>query len=91
MNVILERITVLGYLLSLVLIRWVLIAKNRQPVSSVAWIMAIITLPYLGGLLFLLFGINRVDAGQPANDRRRDSSANTCRPFRSISSFRANW
>ena len=51
---------VLGYLLTLLLIRWVLLTKKRQPTSSVAWILIIVTVPLLGGLLFLLFGINRV-------------------------------
>lgn len=53
--------TALGYLLTLVLIRWVLLTKEKQPVSSVAWIMAIVTIPLLGGLLFLIFGINTVE------------------------------
>ncbi|MCH8830261.1 MAG: PLDc N-terminal domain-containing protein, partial [Planctomycetes bacterium] len=50
-----------GYLVTLLLIRWVLLTKIRNPVSAVAWIMAIILLPYFGGLLFLVFGINRVE------------------------------
>lgn len=54
-------LTVLGYLLTLILIRWVLLLKKEQPASSVAWIMAIVMLPVLGGLLFLVFGINRVE------------------------------
>ena len=52
--------TGLGYLLSLVLIRWVLLLKKENSASTVAWVMAIAFLPYLGGLLFLVFGINRV-------------------------------
>lgn len=51
---------VVGYLVTLLLIRWVLLTKGRNPVSTVAWIMAIIFIPYLGGLLFLVFGVNRV-------------------------------
>ncbi|MEX0726069.1 MAG: cardiolipin synthase [Planctomycetaceae bacterium] len=50
-----------GYLLTMVLIPWVIIMKKRHPVSTVAWIMAIIILPYLGALLFLVFGVNRVE------------------------------
>jgi cardiolipin synthase A/B len=49
------------YLLSLYLIRWVLLLKSREPTSSLAWILLIIVLPVLGGLLFLVFGINRVE------------------------------
>lgn len=50
-----------GYLLTLVLLRWVLLTKKEQPSSTVAWAMAIILVPYVGGLLFLIFGVNRVD------------------------------
>jgi cardiolipin synthase len=42
------------------LIPWVLFVKNKYPVSTVAWILAIVLLPYVGGLLFLVFGLNRV-------------------------------
>jgi cardiolipin synthase len=54
-------IAVLAYVLSLYLIRWVLLLKSREPTSSIAWILLIIGLPVLGGLLFLVFGINRVE------------------------------
>lgn len=50
-----------GYLLTLLLLRWVLLMKKEQPSSTVAWVMAIVLVPYVGGLLFLVFGINRVD------------------------------
>ncbi len=52
---------ILGYLLTLFLIRWALLIKKRHPTSTIAWILAIIFLPFLGGLLFLIFGINRVE------------------------------
>src|SRR5690606_27862405 len=54
-------LTFLGYLFTLLLLRWVLLLKKEQPTSTVAWAMAIVLIPYLGGLLFLVFGINRVD------------------------------
>jgi cardiolipin synthase A/B len=50
-----------GYTLTLVLVRWVILTRRRQPASTVAWILAIVLLPYVGGLLFLFFGINRVE------------------------------
>jgi len=53
-------LTVLGYLLTLLLIRWALQTKKRHPASTIAWILTIIMLPFLGGLLFFVFGINRV-------------------------------
>ena len=42
------------YGLTLVLIRWVILTRRRQPASTVAWIVAIVLVPYVGGLLFLL-------------------------------------
>jgi cardiolipin synthase len=62
------------YFASLLLIRWVLLLKKKAPASSVAWIMAIVGLPLLGGLLFLVFGVNRVERramGKKALARRR--------------------
>lgn len=52
---------VLGYLLTLILIRWVLLTPNRAAASTTAWILTIILLPFVGGLLFAVFGINRVE------------------------------
>jgi len=53
-------LTLLGYLLTLALVPFVFLNKKRYPASTVAWILAIIVLPYLGGLLYVVFGINRV-------------------------------
>ncbi|MDA0834015.1 MAG: cardiolipin synthase [Planctomycetota bacterium] len=49
-----------GYLLTMVLIPWVIILKKRHTVSTIAWIMAIVILPYIGAFFFLVFGVNRV-------------------------------
>lgn len=54
-------LSIVGYLLTLVLLRWVLLMKKEQPSSTVAWVMAILLIPYLGPMLFLIFGITRVD------------------------------
>jgi len=62
-------LTVLGYLATLLLIRWVLLTPKRHSVSSVAWILVILTVPILGGVLFLLFGVNRVE--RRAEGKRR--------------------
>ena len=61
MNVFWGGITVTGYVLTLVLIPWVILRRKSAPVSTVAWIMVIIILPYIGGLLFLVFGVNRAE------------------------------
>ena len=49
-----------GYLVTLWLIRWVLLMRKQQPHATVAWILVIVLLPYLGGIMFLFFGVNRV-------------------------------
>lgn len=50
-----------GYLLTLLLVPFVLLQSRKAPVSKLAWIMLIVVLPYLGSVLFLVFGINRVE------------------------------
>jgi cardiolipin synthase len=54
-------ISILGYGLTLLLLPVVLLVKKRQPVSSVAWMLAIVLVPIAGAVLFLVFGINRVE------------------------------
>lgn len=54
-------VSVIGYILTLALLPVVLLTKKQQSVSTVAWVMAIVTMPYIGAFLFLVFGINRVD------------------------------
>jgi cardiolipin synthase len=49
-----------SYLLTLLLVPFVLLQPRKQPVATLAWIIAIVTLPYVGSLLFIVFGINRV-------------------------------
>ncbi|MCH8828660.1 MAG: cardiolipin synthase [Planctomycetes bacterium] len=63
------------YLLTLLLIRYVLLLKKRNPASTVAWILAIIMLPLMGGLLFLVFGINRVKRRRTERERARQKSS----------------
>lgn len=59
-NMLLYMLFLLGYLLTFSLLPSVLLTKKRQPTSTVAWVLVIILLPYLGGLLYLVFGVNRV-------------------------------
>lgn len=49
-----------GYVGTLLLIPAVLLTKHKHPVSTVAWVLAILFLPFIGPLGFLIFGINRV-------------------------------
>ena len=49
-----------GYLVTLLLVPVVFFQKKKNPTSILAWIMAIVMVPYGGSLLFILFGINRV-------------------------------
>jgi cardiolipin synthase A/B len=50
-----------GYLASLVLIPAVLLTRRKHRSATVAWLLSILFLPYLGALLFVVFGINRVE------------------------------
>lgn len=52
--------SLLGYALTLLLLPVVLLTKKDQPVSTVAWVMAIVTMPLVGAFLFAVFGVNRV-------------------------------
>ena len=60
MHTVVLIVTVIGYVLTLTLLPIVLLTKKEQPVSTVAWMMAIVTMPYFGAFFFVLFGINRV-------------------------------
>lgn len=60
MNHVWFYVTLTGYLLTLLLVPFVLLQRTKEPVARLAWIMAIINLPFVGGLFFLIFGINRV-------------------------------
>jgi len=62
-------VSALGYLFTLFLIRWVLLIKKRNPASTVAWILTIIFLPVFGGILFLMFGVNRIERRKQQHDR----------------------
>lgn len=68
-NKLLGGLLFLGHLLTLLLLPSVFMRKKRQPVSTVAWVLVIALLPYLGGLFYLLLGINRV-ARRTASKRR---------------------
>ncbi|MBL8849235.1 MAG: PLDc N-terminal domain-containing protein, partial [Planctomycetaceae bacterium] len=51
----------------------VLLKYQRPPVSAVAWLMNIVFLPYVGAILFLFFGMNRVKRRQRTWWRHRRS------------------
>ncbi|MFM8287037.1 MAG: cardiolipin synthase [Planctomycetaceae bacterium] len=50
-----------GYLVTLLLLPIVLLQPRRNSSATLAWMMAIVMLPYLGAVLFLVFGVNRVE------------------------------
>lgn len=54
-------LTVIGWLMQLLLIPSLMLDRRKHPSSMTAWLMAMISLPIVGGVLFLLFGINRVE------------------------------
>lgn len=59
-RIIAGELSVLGYLLTLALVPIVVLTKKPWPVSTVAWVLVIVTMPFMGALLYLVFGINRV-------------------------------
>lgn len=59
------------YLIALLLIIRVLEIK-RAPVAALAWILAIIFLPYFGALIFLLFGNNHIERPLARKKRERE-------------------
>jgi cardiolipin synthase A/B len=73
------------YGLTLILIRWVILTRRRQPASTVAWMLAIILIPYVGGLLFLFFGINRVERRKTRRRAARKSMAGKTPLLRGLS------
>ena len=62
-------VSILGYGLTLLLLPVVLLLKKRRPVSSVAWILSIVFIPIGGAVLFLLFGINRIERRKASKQR----------------------
>ncbi len=60
MHTALAFVTVFGYVLTLTLLPVVLLTKKKESVSTVAWAMAIVMMPYVGAFFFIMFGINRV-------------------------------
>ena len=56
----------------IVLVAAVLISTNRKPSSALAWILAVIFIPVLGILFFLLVGFGKLPR------RRRDKQREVC-------------
>ena len=71
-------LSLLGYGLTLLLLPVVLLVKRRQPVSSVAWMLSIIFIPIGGAILFLLFGINRVERRKISKLRSAERLSEQC-------------
>lgn len=68
-------LSILGYVLTLLLLPIVLLVKKRQPVSSVAWMLAIVLIPIAGAVLFLVFGVNRVERRKKSKQRSTERLA----------------
>src|SRR4051794_11637115 len=67
-------LTVLAVLIDFVIrvFAVVLVPKNRRPTTAAAWLLAIFFLPYIGALLFLLFG----SAKLPRSRRNKQQEIN---------------
>jgi len=70
-NTILYIIYLCGYLFTLGLVLTAL-KRKREPVSALAWVLAIIFLPYIGAIVFILFGNNHIE--RPLTRKRRHRS-----------------
>ncbi|QDU51003.1 cardiolipin synthase [Gimesia panareensis] len=75
MDWITAAVTISGYLITLALIPHILLQKKRHPVSTVSWILCILLLPGLGGIIYLFFGINRVQRRSLSKERANQSLA----------------
>lgn len=53
-----------GYVLTWGLIPWILLRSTFSPTSAIAWILAIVCLPYLGALWCVVFGPHRLERQQ---------------------------
>jgi cardiolipin synthase A/B len=54
----------------LVLVAAVLISANRKPSAAIAWILAVIFVPVLGIMFFLLVGFGKLPAGRRAKQQQ---------------------
>ena len=52
-------ILLIGYLLTWAFIPFILLARKR-PVSTLAWIWAVVLFPFVGPIAYLLFGVDRI-------------------------------
>lgn len=64
---------IFAYFLSWLLIPWVLLKRTVHPSASVAWIMAIIFIPFLGPFVCAVFGATRWE--QRRTPKKREASA----------------
>ncbi len=71
--------TIGGYLVALGFVLRVLKHK-REPVAALAWILAIIFLPYVGAVAFLLFGQDHIERPL-AQKKRQRRTFRALRPF----------
>lgn len=66
--------------IAIVLVMMAVIAANRRPSSAIAWIFAIVFIPYLGAIAFLLIGFGRLPK------RRRELQRQVNEVFRELGS-----
>ena len=70
-------ISIAGYMILLGLVITVL-RRKREPVSALAWIIAIVFIPYLGALAFLLFGNNHIERPLAKKKKHRSDFRALC-------------
>ncbi|MEP6668984.1 MAG: cardiolipin synthase [Chthoniobacter sp.] len=73
-----------GYLLTLGVIPHIFL-RNKPPVSTLAWIWAVILFPYVGPLFYFVFGTERIERKKLR--ARREMAASGVRAERRITAF----
>ena len=74
----------LGYLLTLGTIPHIFL-RNKAPVSTLAWIWAVILFPYVGTLFYFVFGTERIERKKLR--ARREMAASGARSERRVTAF----
>lgn len=55
---IITYVLIVLYLLTIITVTWNVVLENRNPVRTLAWIVVLLMVPFLGIILYLYFGVN---------------------------------
>ena len=63
----------------LVVVAAVLVSANRRPSAAIAWVLAILFIPFVGAVAFLFVGIGRLPRARREKQRFVDARASSAR------------